>query len=102
MIKGDNFISEPGAYASGLFRLRKVIKPDDFLQWMTEEKKLTTKEVAEKLEASRATINLWCRKGRFPNAKKETDTYGNEYWLIPESNLQGVEIKMGRPKKKDK
>lgn len=65
---------------------------------MPEEKKLTVIQVAEKLEASRATISRMCRQGKFPNAKKIESPIG-DYWEIPESDLEGVEIKMGRPKK---
>lgn len=65
------------------------------------EKKLTSKEAAEKLKSSRGTINNWCRAGRFPNAEKKLSDTGETYWLIPESDLDGVEIKMGRPKKED-
>lgn len=61
---------------------------------------LTSKQAADKLEASRGTINNWCRSGKFPNAKKSISETGEIYWLIPETDLEGVEIKMGRPKKK--
>jgi hypothetical protein len=67
---------------------------------MPEEKKLTVIQVAERLEASRGTISRMCRQGKFPNAKKIESPIG-DYWEIPENDLSGVEIKMGRPKKEN-
>jgi predicted site-specific integrase-resolvase len=63
-------------------------------------KKLTAKEAAEILGCTRATIANRCRAGKFPNAVK-TETQFGEFWEIPEDDLKGIEIKMGRPKKKD-
>ena len=77
------------------FVLRKLYTLADF---MPTEKRLTAKEAAKKLNASRGTVTAWCRKGRFPNAKKIITTMG-EYWEIPERDLVGIEIKMGRPRK---
>jgi len=68
------------------------------MQFMVSEQILTVKEVAERLESSRSTITLWCREGKFPNAKKIV-TRVSEHWEIPASDVKGVEIKMGRPKK---
>jgi transcriptional regulator with XRE-family HTH domain len=68
---------------------------------MAEGKKLTAKQVADRLGASRGTISTWCRKGKFPNAEKAVSPTGEEYWLIPEDDLKDVEIRMGRPKKND-
>ncbi len=65
---------------------------------MTLGKKLTAKQAAAMLGASRATITNWCREGKFPNAEKIQSPTG-EYWLIPEDDLKDVEIKMGRPRK---
>lgn len=65
---------------------------------MPEENKLTSREAAIRLGSSRGTINNWCRAGRFPNAEKLTSPTGEDYWLIPESDLHGVVIKMGRPR----
>lgn len=67
-----------------------------------EQKKLTAKQAAELLDTTRATITAWCRAGKFPNAEKAESPTGESYWLIPEGDLKNVEIKMGRPKKKDK
>lgn len=80
--------------------LEKVSNLADFLQLMTDEKKYTAKQVAELLGANRATISAWCRDGKFKNAKKVESPTG-DYWLIPEGDLKDVEIKMGRPKKKN-
>ena len=66
---------------------------------MSEEKLLTSKQVAKILDCAVSTVNLYCRDGRFPNAKKITQPTGSEYWLIPESDFKGLEIKNGRPKK---
>lgn len=67
---------------------------------MPEAKKLTVKEVSEKLGAARATVSRWCRTGKFPNAEKKESPIG-DYWLIPETDLKDIEeVKMGRPKKK--
>jgi transcriptional regulator with XRE-family HTH domain len=65
---------------------------------MPADKKLTVKDVADRLGASRSTITLWCRLGRFPNARKMITPFG-DHWEIPEKDLSGVEIKMGRPRK---
>jgi excisionase family DNA binding protein len=65
---------------------------------MMPSKKLTVKEVADLLEASRSTVTLWCRQGKFPSAEKIVTPFG-DHWEIPESDLAGVEIKMGRPKR---
>ena len=64
---------------------------------MPTSPKLTAKEAAERLEASRGTITRMCRDGKFPNAEKIVTPFG-EHWEIPESDLAGVEIKMGRPR----
>ncbi|QQS31887.1 MAG: helix-turn-helix domain-containing protein [Acidobacteriota bacterium] len=61
-------------------------------------RKITAREVAERLGAAVSTINRWCRIGKLPNARKVKTPLG-EYWEIPESDLMGVEVKMGRPKK---
>jgi len=71
---------------------------------MTEKEKkkvvkLSAKQAAEKLECSRATITAMCRKGIFPNAEKHFYETGGVYWLIPESDLEGKAVSMGRPKK---
>lgn len=69
---------------------------------MSDEKKLTIREVMERTGAKRSTVNRWCRKGRFPNAELVETPIGS-YWLIPESDLKfaPVEVKLGRPPKED-
>lgn len=62
--------------------------------------KLTTSQVAERLKLGQSTVNLWCRRGRFPNAERVETPQGG-YWLIPESDLDNFEPpKMGRPSNK--
>jgi excisionase family DNA binding protein len=61
--------------------------------------KLTTAQVAERLDVSRPTVKLWCRQGRFPNALLEEETRG-PVWRIPESDLKDFSPPtMGRPPK---
>jgi excisionase family DNA binding protein len=61
--------------------------------------KLTTAQVAERLDVSHPTVKLWCRQGRFPNALLEEETRG-PVWRIPESDLKGfIPPVMGRPPK---
>jgi hypothetical protein len=61
---------------------------------------LTTKETAERLEISEASIRVWLnnekeKAERFPNAVK----FGRD-WQIPESDLEGfVKRGRGRPPK---
>ena len=63
---------------------------------MAKVVKLSAKEAADRLEASRGTITAWCRNGKFPNAEKIVTPFG-EHWEIPETDLKDVKIKMGRP-----
>jgi hypothetical protein len=51
-------------------------------------KEMTTRQTAERLEESDRLIRLWCQQGRFPNAHLEKHPRG-DYWLIPESDLDG-------------
>jgi predicted site-specific integrase-resolvase len=66
------------------------------------EKKYTVKQIAERTGASIKTVGLWCRKGIFPNAVKESTPIG-DFWMIPEEDLKYIPtvIKRGRPKKED-
>lgn len=60
---------------------------------------LTVREVAERLGAAIPTVTLWCRDRRFPNARQE-DTPRGPVWYIPETDLEGVEMRgRGRPPK---
>ncbi|MCA1633110.1 MAG: helix-turn-helix domain-containing protein [Acidobacteria bacterium] len=63
---------------------------------------MTTKEVAERLEVSDASIRVWLndekeKKSRFPNAAK----FGRD-WQIPEADVNKLPVgrKRGRPPKK--
>ena len=61
--------------------------------------KLTTAQVAERLDVSHPTVKLWCRQGKFPNASLEEETRG-PVWRIPESDLETfVKPIAGRPPK---
>lgn len=63
------------------------------------DKLLTVKEAAKKLGLAPVTVRKWCKKGTvFPNASLRR--YGVMVWLIPESDLEGVESRrprVGRP-----
>src|SRR5215813_8351000 len=62
-------------------------------------KMLTTREVAERLDANPGTIRIWCLNGTFPNAKQE-ETARGPVWLIPETDLRGFKRRgRGRPAK---
>ncbi len=61
------------------------------------DQELTTTEVAGRLKAADVTVRLWCRQGRFPNARLVEHPRG-DYWLIPESEVKKFEPpQMGRP-----
>jgi predicted site-specific integrase-resolvase len=45
---------------------------------------LTTADLAARYAVSPRTVNGWCRRGRFPNARKK----GRDWW-IPETDLEG-------------
>ncbi len=61
--------------------------------------RLTTVQVAERLDVSHPTVKLWCRQGKFPNALLEEETRG-PVWRIPESDLRNfVRPTTGRPPK---
>lgn len=67
---------------------------------------LTLKEVSQMTGAAESSLRVWMsnedvRKKRFPNARKESSPIG-DYWLIPESDLKGFEVRRrGRPYKPD-
>jgi len=66
------------------------------------EKMLNVHEVAERLGATVASVRVWVWKGKFPGAKKESTAIG-DYWVIPESALEGFELGTpGRPRKAEK
>ena len=60
---------------------------------------LTAREVAVLVGAGESSVRLWAKEGRFPGARLEESPVGT-YWLIPESALNGFEVrKPGRPQK---
>ena len=62
-------------------------------------KDFTVGEAAERLKVADVTVRLWCRQGKFPNARSEETPFG-AYWKIPESDLIDFKPpKMGRPRK---
>jgi len=62
-------------------------------------KMLTTREVAEKIDANPGTVRMWCINGTFANAEQQGTPRG-PIWLIPETDLQGFKRRRpGRPKK---
>jgi Helix-turn-helix domain len=65
-----------------------------------EPKMLTVREVADKLGAAVVSVRIWANRGRFPGARKESTPFG-EFWLIPETALEGFSMgNPGRPPKK--
>ncbi len=61
---------------------------------------LTTREVAEKIDANPGTVRMWCINGTFPNAEQQ-ETPRGPIWLVPETDLQGFKRRSpGRPSKK--
>jgi excisionase family DNA binding protein len=62
-------------------------------------KRLTTTEVADRLNVGKSTVNLWCNQGRFPNAQSESTPRG-PVWMIPEGDLKSFVLPTpGRPPK---
>jgi len=51
----------------------------------TEE--LTTGEAAARLGESDRLVRLWCKQGRFPNARLVSHPRG-DYWTIPAGDLK--------------
>jgi len=63
------------------------------------QKMLTVREAAAKIGAAEISVRIWAKAGRFSGARKEETPMG-EYWLIPESALEGFENPgRGRPPK---
>ncbi len=61
---------------------------------------LTTREVAERIDANPGTVRMWCINGTFPNAEQQ-ETPRGPIWLIPETDLQEFKRRgPGRPPKK--
>jgi hypothetical protein len=62
------------------------------------EQELTTTQAAERLKVANVTVRLWCRQGRFPNARA-VDTPRGSLWYIPERDIDSfTQPKIGRPK----
>lgn len=62
-------------------------------------KMLSVSEVAQKIGAAKRSVQMWARMERFRGAK-HIDTPGRNYWPIPESALDGFEVRgRGRPPK---
>jgi len=60
---------------------------------------LTTTEAAERLNVADVTVRLWCRQGKFPNARAVSTPRGS-IWYIPENDLKTFQQpKTGRPPK---
>lgn len=62
------------------------------------DKKLTAKEVATRFGVVKSVALGWFLRGKFPNAKKNVDRFGVEYWEVPESDLEGFEPQRRRGK----
>jgi excisionase family DNA binding protein len=62
---------------------------------------LTTSQTAERLNVGASTVRLWCKQGKFPNARAQ-DTPRGSVWLIPENDVKDFDKpKRGRvPKAK--
>jgi len=64
---------------------------------------LSVKQVAERLNAGASSVRLWARNGKFKGAEYielPLGAGGSGYWLIPETALEGFEVKgRGRPPK---
>lgn len=69
-----------------------------------EETMYTIRQAAEITGASVTSLRIWLandeeRAKRFPNARKESSPIG-DYWLIPESDIEGYKNPgRGRPAK---
>ena len=62
------------------------------------------KQIAARLDRPVAarTVRLWCKDGRFPNARLVDHPLG-DYWVIPETDVKAfVPPEMGRPATKPK
>jgi hypothetical protein len=52
-------------------------------------KELTTSELAERYKVSHSTARGWCTSGKFfPNARLDQTPRG-DFWVVPESDLEG-------------
>ena len=64
-----------------------------------ETNMLSVSEVAKRLGAAKRSVQMWAQMGRFKGAR-QVEWPGGSYWLIPESALEGFELRgRGRPPK---
>jgi hypothetical protein len=64
------------------------------------KKMLSVKDVAERVNAAPSTVRYWLTQKRFPNAELIMPEVGTDYWLIPESDIIGLEKSKPGPKPK--
>lgn len=61
---------------------------------------LTVKQVAECTGAGESSVRLWAKAGKFPGAVLIEPPAGLPYWMIPDTALEGFELRgRGRPVK---
>ncbi|HKV38335.1 MAG TPA: helix-turn-helix domain-containing protein [Blastocatellia bacterium] len=65
------------------------------------ERMVNIREAARMLGVPLSSLRVWVWRGRFQGARKETTPLG-DYWLIPESALEGFEKRKPGPKPKAK
>lgn len=56
---------------------------------------LSTDQAAERVNASAATIQKWCREGWFPNARR-LGNKDHSRWMIPAADLERWQRKPSR------
>lgn len=64
------------------------------------KKELTVSEIASRYSVEKRIVLGWIQRGLLPNARKEQSPFGVEFWLVPETDLEGFEPqkRRGRPK----
>lgn len=63
------------------------------------QKMLTVREVAARINAGESSVRLWAKDGKFVGAELVESPVGS-YWVIPETALEGfVNPGRGRPPK---
>lgn len=62
---------------------------------------LTVEQVATRLGVGESSVRLWCKNGRFANARRDESNPRGIVWYIPVSDLRGFKKQgRGRPRKK--
>lgn len=56
---------------------------------VTNEKELTTSELAERYGVSHSTARGWCTSGKFFPHARLVQTLRGDVWVVPESDLEG-------------